>query len=92
MSEEADAQAGPEAAVPAAAEAVAAQLNDAEARNLAFLVSHHLSRNEEWRLSAGPEQDAKEVTELAARVAQRLSDLSLRLGSDEARAQLATVS
>jgi hypothetical protein len=71
------------------ADGVSPLLNAAEARNLAYLVSHHLSRNRALRLTSAPVESAGEVATLATTVATRLADLSLRLASDETRAQLA---
>ena len=67
-----------------------ADLNEADARNLAFLVSHHLARNQ-WRLTSEPQRAADEMAELASVVAGKLRSLSLRLAGEDARARLTGV-
>lgn len=77
--------AGEQPAVPVVASAA---LNHAEARNLAFLVSHQLIRNDGLRLTSGTEHGEDEITMLATSVAGTLATLSWRLGNEDGRAEL----
>jgi hypothetical protein len=69
----------------------ASELNAAEAKNLAFLVSHRLERHG-ISLFNPPEADETAILQLATDVGIRMRDLSLNLASEDTRARITSVS
>lgn len=68
---------------PEEAPGAVAELNDAEAGNLAFILSDRISRTETLRMMNEEPEGGIDMAELSARVAKRLNELSLRLGGNE---------
>ena len=64
------------------------ELNDSEASNLSFIVSHRFERNAGWRFMMGKEENEASMAELAERVSKRMEELSLRLADEKSRAEL----
>jgi hypothetical protein len=56
------------------------ELNDAEADNIAFIVSDRISRSSALRMMNDDSLQESGMAELAERVGKRLNELSLRLG------------
>jgi hypothetical protein len=57
-------------------------LNDAEAANVAFIVSDRFARDSQLRISIDELESESSLAELASKVSKRLSELSLRLGDE----------
>jgi hypothetical protein len=64
------------------------ELNASEAANLSYIVSHRLSRNEDWRLASEDERSAAAMSELASRIADRIEELALRLAGEQLQSEL----
>jgi hypothetical protein len=63
-------------------------LNDAEAANVAFIVSDRFARDTQLRISIDEKEGDSSIAELAAKVSKRLGDLSLRLSDVRSNAIL----
>ena len=63
-------------------------LNDAEAANLAFIVSDRFARDSRLQISTDEAGGDGSIAELALKVSQRLGDLALRLSDERSSAIL----